>query len=94
LSGGVSNSYSNADLTKASQSFYFAPKLNITKDAYVQLNNSVDPKNNSFYQELGINYTPSFLKKSSFGVFGGVNYYGKDNTKSERLKFNTSFYLW
>ncbi len=94
LSGGVENYYGSADLTKASQSFYFTPKLNITKNAYVQLNNKVDPKNNNFYQELGVNYTPHFLKNSSFGVLGGVNYYGNNKTTSERLKFNTSFYLW
>lgn len=93
ISTGMETKYENTDASKNSQNVFLSPKLKVGDQFSVLFNNKVSPTGSTVEQEVGINYKPKLLENSTFGVSGSTVF--KNGVESsQKMRFNSDFYLW
>lgn len=93
LSGGLEAKYDNVDAKKSQKNLFVEPELKLGNGFSLGARNMFDPENSKSEHELGLKYKPKTLKNSTFGVSTGT-VVRSNSENSQRVRFNTDFYLW
>ncbi len=93
LSSGYETSYASVDASKRGQTVFLEPKFKFGERFSLKLNNSVNPITQRFTQELGVNYTPKYIKNSNFGISNETTF-GENSIIKQRMNFTSNFFLW
>jgi|GEM_PF-6304243 len=94
VGAGYETKYDNPDASLSTKNVFLSPKINISEEVSLILNNRVDPMGTRFEQEVGLNFKPKFLPNSIFGVTGGTTIRNNSGETTRKMKFSTDLLLW
>lgn len=96
LTSGMEVKYQNPDASINSKKFYITPNLKLNDEIFLTFANKFNHDSKIYENEVGIQYSPKFVKKyidGAFGVSAGT-VYDEEEIRSQKLKFTTDFYLF
>lgn len=96
LTGGMEVKYQNPDASINSKKFYVTPNLRLTENVSLTFANKFNHDSKVYENEVGLQYSPKFLKNYAEGAFGvsAGTVFDEEEIKSQKLKFTTDFYLF
>ena len=93
ITGGMEVTYQNPDASINSKKLYLTPSLKLNKDISFTFANKFNQDSKIYENEVGLRYSPSMFKNSSFNITAGT-VFDEEAIKSQKLKFSTDLFMF